>query len=163
MFVAVAAGAGAGAAIDIRTRRIPNVITFGTAALGLVLAATGASGVTLGSSLLGWLAGVALMLPGRLLGASGMGDVKLMAAVGAVVGIQRIPAAFIGTAIVGGTLAIVIAVLRRRLRATLDGTGKILTAPTASRDFIERAGAVNRFSYGPAIAAGGVLAAWFVR
>ena len=163
MLVAVAAGAGTAAAIDLRTRRIPNPLSVGTAALGLALAATGLSGITLTSSMLGFLVGLALMAPGRILGATGAGDVKLMAAVGAVVGFERMPVAFIGTALAGGALAVAIAARRGRLARTIGGTGRILRAPSRTRREIESAGAQNRFSYGPAIAAGGLLAAWLVR
>ena len=163
MLVAVAAGAGTAAAIDLRTRRIPNAISAGLAAAGIALAASGLSGITLASSLLGFVVGLVVMLPGRMLGATGAGDVKLMAAVGAVLGFERMPAAFIGTAIAGGLLAIVVAIRRGRLSATLGGTGRILRAPTETRRQIQSAGAQSKFSYGPAIAAGAVLAAWLVR
>jgi prepilin peptidase CpaA len=163
MLVTIAAGAGTAAAIDFQTRRIPNLLSVGLAGLGVTLAATGLSGVTLGSSIAGFIAGMALMMPGRLLGATGAGDVKLMAAVGAVLGLERTPAAFIATALAGGVLAIVIAARRGRLGATLDGTGRILRAPAETRKQIESAGAHNRFSYGPAIAVGALLAAWFGR
>lgn len=163
MLVSVAAGAGAAAAIDIRTHRIPNAISVGLAALGITLAATGISGVTVGSSFAGFVLGLALMLPGRFLGATGAGDVKLMAAVGAVLGLERVPLAFVCTALAGGVLAIAIAVQRGRLAATISGTGNILRAPAETRKQIEAPGARNRFSYGPAIAAGAVLAAWLAR
>jgi prepilin peptidase CpaA len=158
MLVAVMAGAGTAAAIDFRTRRIPNVISAATAALGIALAATGLSGISIASSMLGFLFGLLLMLPGRLLGATGAGDVKLMAAVGAVLGIERMPLAFVCTALAGGVLAVVIAVRRGRLAATIGGTGRII-----SRQEIGSAGAHNKFSYGPAIAAGALLAAWLGR
>jgi prepilin peptidase CpaA len=133
------------------------------AALGIVLAATGLSGISVASSMLGLLAGLVLMLPGRMLGATGAGDVKLMAAVGAVLGLELMPFAFVYTAIAGGVLAVVIAVQRGRLKAAIGGTGRILRAPGQAREHIGSAGAHHRFSYGPAIAAGALLAAWFGR
>jgi prepilin peptidase CpaA len=156
---AVLAGAGTGAAIDIRTRRIPNVVTFGTAALGLTLAATGQSGVSLSSSVMGLLLGLVLMLPGRLFGATGAGDVKLMGAVGAVLGLERIVQAFLFTAIAGGLLAVGVSIANRRLGATVRRTGRLMTAPGDARREIVAPGAGNRFAYGPAIAAGALLAA----
>ena len=51
-----------------------------------MLAATGISGISLASSLLGFFLGFLLMLPGHVLGATGAGDVKLFAAAGAVLG-----------------------------------------------------------------------------
>ncbi len=163
MLVVVAAAAGTAAVIDILTRRIPNAISAGTAVIGVALAASGWSGITLTSSLLGLVVGIAVMVPGRVLGATGVGDVKLMAAVGAVIGFERMPVAFICTVIAGGVLALAIAIQRGRLGATIGATGRILRSPTATRTSIESAGARNRFSYGPAIATGAVLAAWLVR
>lgn len=163
VLVVVAAAAGTAAVIDMRTRRIPNAITAGTAALGIALAASGWSGITIASSLLGCLAGLLVMAPGRVLGATGWGDVKLMGAVGAVIGLQRMPAAFISTLIAGGVLAVVVAIRRGRLGATIGGTGRYLRSPVTTRDELASAGARNKFSYGPAIAVGAVLAAWLVR
>jgi prepilin peptidase CpaA len=156
---AVLAGAGTGAAIDIRTRRIPNAITFGTAALGLTLAATGWSGVSPTSSLVGLVLGLLLMLPGHFFGATGAGDVKLMAAVGAVLGLERIVQAFLLTAIAGGLLAAGVAIANRRLGATVRRTGKLMRAPGDAKREIVAPDAGNRFAYGPAIAAGSLLAA----
>ena len=72
-FVAVAAGVIAATVIDIRTRRIPNLLTATMAGVGFGLAAAGVSGVSLWASLLGLVVGLALMMPGHLLGATGAG------------------------------------------------------------------------------------------
>ena len=58
-------------------------------------------------ALLGLLVGLLLMMPGHVIGATGAGDVKLMAAVGAVVGPDVIFRAFLYSAVAGGVLAIV--------------------------------------------------------
>ena len=79
----VAAGAGVGAAIDLRTRRVPNPLTALLAACGV--AAGGrrrSSGLTVAASLAGFVLGLALMLPGHLFGATGAGDVKFFARAG---------------------------------------------------------------------------------
>jgi prepilin peptidase CpaA len=163
MLVVVTAAAGTAAVIDMRTRRIPNVVTAATAATGVALAIAGWSGISVTSSLLGCLLGLLVMMPGRLLGATGGGDMKLMAAVGAVIGLERMPVAFIATLIAGGVLAVAIAIGRGRLVATLGGTGRYIRSPRTTRDALGSAGARHRFSYGPAIATGAVLAAWLVR
>ncbi len=49
------------------------------------------------------------MMPGHALGATGAGDVKLMAAVGAIVGPALVLSAFLFTAIAGGVLALIVA------------------------------------------------------
>jgi len=158
-FVALAAGALAATIVDIRTRRIPNALTATMAGVGVGLAASGVSGVSLLASMAGFALGLALMMPGHALGATGAGDVKLMAAVGAMVGPGTVVTAFAFTAIAGGIMAIAIAVRRQRLRATLSGTGKLLAAPTGIKHQIGSATSSSRFAYGPAIAVGSVLAA----
>lgn len=125
---------------------------------GLALAAFGASGITIAASLAGLVLGLALMLPGHVLGATGAGDVKLMAAVGAIVGPGLVFYAFVCTSIAGGVLALVVAVRRRRLRTTLTQTGRLVGAPGTAPGEIMAAGAANRFAYGPAIAVGSMIA-----
>lgn len=128
---------GTGAVVDMRTRRIPNVVTLATALLGLGLAAAGVTQVTIAQSVAGAAVGAALMLPGYLAGATGAGDVKALGAAGALLGVRRVPAAFLYTALAGGVVAVAIVLWRRR---------------TASTD--------RFFPYGPAIAVGCALAAF---
>jgi prepilin peptidase CpaA len=156
--VALAAGALIATVIDIRTRRIPNVLTATMAGIGVGMAATGLSGVSLLSSFAGFALGFALMLPGHALGATGAGDVKLMAAVGAMVGPATVVTAFLFTAIAGGVLAVAVAIRRQRLGATLAGTGRLIAVPTDAKRQIGSATPSSRFAYGPAIAIGSVLA-----
>ena len=156
--VAVAAGAIVAAVIDIRTRRIPNLLTATMAIAGVMLAAMGVSGMSVAASLVGLAVGFALMMPGHLLGATGAGDVKLMAAMGAIVGPAIVISAFLYSAIAGGLLAIVIAIRRRRLSGTLAGTRRMIAAPSGARQEIQSATAASRFAYGPAIAVGSIVA-----
>jgi prepilin peptidase CpaA len=154
-------GTGAAATIDIARRRIPNVVSLGLAAVGIALAASGTSGVTLSASLAGFVVALVLMLPGHLLGATGAGDVKLFAAVGAVLGLGRVFDAFLFTALAGGAVAVVIAFQRGRLRRTLAQTARLCGQPAETRKTIQAPAEHNRFPYGPAIAVGSVLAALF--
>jgi prepilin peptidase CpaA len=155
----VAAGAGGGAAIDVWTRRVPNPLTVVLAAIGVLLAAYGVSGITVGASVAGFLIGMALMLPGHLLGATGAGDVKLFAAMGALLGPAAIATAFFYTALAGGVLALIVALRRRRLRRTLDGTARLVVSASGSAPAIDSPLENNRFAYAPAIAVGTMLAA----
>ena len=100
----------------------------------------------------------ALLLPGYALGATGAGDVKLMAAVGAIVGPALVLSAFICTSLAGGVLAIAVAIRRRRLASTLAQTGRLVAAPGTASQAIKAAPATSRFAYGPAIAVGSALA-----
>ena len=145
--------------VDIRVRRIPNALTATMAGIGVGLAASGVSGISSAESVLGFILGFALMMPGHALGATGAGDVKLMGAIGAIVGPALVVSAFLFTAVAGGVLAVAVAVRRRRLGATIAGTGRLITAPGEAKNEIRAATGSSRFAYGPAIAIGSVLAA----
>ena len=157
--MALAAGALTATIIDIRSRRIPNALTAAMAAAGVGLAASGVSGVSLAASIGGAVVALVLMLPGHALGATGAGDVKLMAAVGFIVGFRVAVNAFFFTAIAGGILAVAVAMRRRRLAATLAGTGRLVAPPGEARREIRSAAPASRFAYGPAIAIGSLVAA----
>src|SRR5262249_10565858 len=94
---------------DLRTRRIPNLLTFGGAALGIAysLAASGAGG--LWTSVGGWLTGAALLFPLFALGGMGAGDVKLAACLGAWLGPMASLYVALYSAILGGVMALVVA------------------------------------------------------
>jgi hypothetical protein len=66
--------------------------------------------------------------------------------------------AFIFTAIAGGALALLVAIRRKRLGATLTGTGRLMAAPASASQEIRAASSARRFAYGPAIAIGSMLA-----
>jgi prepilin peptidase CpaA len=140
--------------IDVRTRRVPNVLTFGLAATGVGLAALHLTGISVGSALLGLLLGLALMLPGHIIGATGAGDVKLFAAAGTLLGPAGVVLAFLYTAIAGGVLAIGAAVARGQLRYTLERVAVLVRTGGANRFDIEGGPVNNRFAYAPAIAIG---------
>ena len=152
------AGGGTASAVDVASRRIPNPLCLAIAALGIVLAAAGVSGVTVWSSLLGFGMGLVMMLPGHILGATGAGDVKLFAAAGTVLGAGRVLEAFVYVAIAGGVFALMVAWWRGRLVKTVMYTGSLCANPRETKAAIESQTEHNRFPYGPAIAVGCVLA-----
>jgi prepilin peptidase CpaA len=143
--------------IDVRSRKIPNWLTAGIASAGFGIA-FGGGVVTPAQAALGLLAGLLLMMPGHLIGATGAGDVKLMAAIGAVVGPGLVLRAFLYTAVAGGVFALAVAARRGLLAETLYGTQRLVTAPLAARQTIESPSRANRFPYGPAIAVGTFVA-----
>jgi prepilin peptidase CpaA len=148
------------AAIDVRTRRIPNALTGTTAGAAIALGLAGVTGLSLAAVLGGMAIGFVLLLPGHVLGATGAGDVKLLASLGGLLGPAGVLEAFVYTAIAGGVLALGLAASRGRLTATVHGAMRLVTAPAAGRVAARAAGSVNRFPYGPAIAVGAILAAW---
>src|SRR5262249_38276226 len=140
------AGLAAAAAIDLRTRRIPNPLTAGLALSGVGFAAMGISHVSVAASLAGLGLGLLLMLPGHFFGGTGAGDVKLFGAAGAVLGPAPMIGAFLYTAIAGGALALIVAVRRRRLRRTVDRTARLVRGAAAAAE-IEAPLENNRFPY----------------
>jgi prepilin peptidase CpaA len=157
--VVLAAGVIAASVIDIRTRRIPNIVTGAMVGAGLGLAVTGVNGMTLAAAALGFLVGLGLMLPGHILGATGAGDVKLMAAIGVLLGPGLVLNAFLFTAIAGGVLAFAVSIRRQRLAMTVAGTARLIAMPSDARNELKGATASSRFAYGPAIAVGSIIAA----
>jgi prepilin peptidase CpaA len=97
------------AAWDLRTRRIPNVLTFGAALVAVLLHGylEGLNGLSL--ALAGWVVGLALFLPFFALGGLGAGDVKLLAAVGACLGPLAAVWVALYTSIAGGVMALAVA------------------------------------------------------
>jgi prepilin peptidase CpaA len=96
-------------ACDLRTRRIPNALTFGGAALALAYSTWvgGVSGCVTSAG--GWLVGVALFFPMFALGGMGAGDVKLAACIGAWLGPMQAVFVALYSAIAGGVLALIVA------------------------------------------------------
>jgi prepilin peptidase CpaA len=157
-FAASAAVAIAGAGIDLRTGRIPNVLTAATAATGLALAAAGLTGTPLPASAAGGALGLALMLPGHLVGGTGGGDVKLMGALGTLVGPGAVVVMFLASAIAGGALALAHAWRRGRMGVTVARTVQLAAGATGSKATVDAAAPLTRFAYGPAIAVGAIVA-----
>jgi prepilin peptidase CpaA len=99
--------AAAGCVCDLRTRRIPQVLTLGGAAAGIGYhLATG--GWTAGAiGLGGWTVAVLMFLLPFALGGLGGGDVKLLGALGAWLGPGDAVWLGIYTGIAGGIIALV--------------------------------------------------------
>jgi prepilin peptidase CpaA len=150
-------GLAAAVFTDVRTRRIPNWLTAAITGAGFGIA-FGGGAVTPAQAALGMIAGLLLMMPGHVIGATGAGDVKLMAAIGVLVGPGVVLKAFLYTAVAGGVFALAVAVRRGMLADTLYGTQRLVTAPLAAPQTIKSPSRANRFAYGPAIAVGTLIA-----
>ena len=107
--VAVLILGGIACVCDLRTTRIPNLLTFGGAALAIVYSvlAFGVAGLLM--SVGGWITGAALFLPMFALGGMGAGDVKLAACLGAWLGPRASLFIALYSALAGGVMALVLA------------------------------------------------------
>ena len=157
------AASGTAAAIDLRTGRIPNRLTAAVGLTGITLAIGGWSGHSVAGALGGALIGFALMLPGHWLGGTGAGDVKMLAALGTLLGPGATVMAFLYGAIAGGLLAVGHAIGRGRLSTTVSRTARLVAAPAETKKEIDGAARASRFAYGPALAAGAIAAALLVK
>lgn len=121
--VAIAAGW-----TDLRSRRIPNWITLP----GLLL------GISLNSMMLGWpgartallgaALGFGLLLPFALIRGIGMGDLKLVTALGAFLGPHALISVLIVTIFLNGLIALMMIARQHRIRQTLQNLAHMLGA-----------------------------------
>jgi prepilin peptidase CpaA len=124
LLVALILAAGA---YDIRYRRIPNWLTISGVLAGLAMNSflyQGWAGFRL--SLLGLAVGFGSYFILYLLRAMGAGDVKLMAAIGAMVGLADWFGIFVITAIIGGVVGLGLVASRGRLQKTIWNVGFLL-------------------------------------
>ena len=152
---------------DFHSRKIKNVVTFPTIAISLLLRlifggwGTAFSDVGLFSGLLGMVVGALVFWFMACKGGMGDGDVKLMAAVGAGVGLPSIIFCFVGTGIVGGVHAIVVLLWRGEFFYAFKCMGQKAVQkmrPVASREITYR---TPKIPYGFAIALGSVWGIWW--
>jgi len=93
---------------DLRTQKIPNLITFSAMFLGLVFYSITNGWNGLLFSFEGLLLGIGLLIIPYLMGGMGAGDAKLMGAIGAMIGPKGVFIAFLYTAIAGGVYALIL-------------------------------------------------------
>jgi len=155
------------AVIDWRTYRIPNWLTAGGMAFGLIYNSVIAQ--PWHDGLLGALAGLGVglvvLLPVYALRVMGAGDVKLMAMVGAIVGLPDILHAVLYSLIVGGIAAVAFALHRRAFRRMSANTFDIVQSmafaamvgnrPTPA---VSGRASIGKLPYGVSIAGGTI--AW---
>lgn len=104
---------------DARWRRIPNWLTYSAVPIAILLhtVADGSHGTWL--SLKGTGLGLAILLPFVLMRALGGGDWKLVGALGAFFGPQRLIQVLIYTLLINGVMALVLVIWKKRLGQTL--------------------------------------------
>jgi prepilin peptidase CpaA len=150
---------------DFRSRRIPNVLTFGASAAAIVF--FGVANGWAGSlwSLGGWAVGCALFLPWFLLGGMGAGDVKLLAALGAWVGPLTAVWLALYAGIAGGVFGLVVSLYGGYLGQVLTNVWGLLTfwrvmGVQPHPELTLRSGSGPRLPYAFPITAGAVVVLW---
>ncbi|MFL5761828.1 MAG: prepilin peptidase [Thermomicrobiales bacterium] len=118
---------------DIRRRRIYNVLTFPTMALGIVLNTALHGGAGLLLSVMGLLLGATIFFIPVAAGGRGAGDLKLLAAVGALGGPVFVFWCAIFTSMVGGLFAVAVLLYKRRLVSVAGGMALDLYTQQAPR------------------------------
>lgn len=157
------------AIVDVRQHRIPNWLTYSGIVLGFVSRGALFGWKGLLGAVEGFLLAGGIMLVFYLVRAMGAGDVKLMAALGAMVGPRHVIVVLLATAICGGLLGIGYAVYRGRIGSTIKNVGSVLrfhawAGLQAHPDLNLDNPAALRMPYGLAIALGmlyAVLAIWW--
>lgn len=146
---------------DLRYRRIPNLLTYPMMAGGVIYhsCTNGAQGFLFGAG--GLFLGIILLIVFYVTGGMGAGDVKLLGAVGSMLGPSGVFEAFVYSAAIGGVYALVLIVWDGRLLATVKRywtmlktffhTGRLFYVPPAES---ERS---RNLCYGVAIAIGTIL------
>src|SRR4029453_4022359 len=86
------------------------------------------------------------LLRGQVIGATGAGDVKLLAAIGSLVGPSLALRVCLYSAVAGGVLALAVAAHRGPLTSTLHNASALVTAPSGARDAIAAAPRTSRFA-----------------
>jgi prepilin peptidase CpaA len=122
------------AVFDVLYRRIPNWLTVTGVVLALAMntvIGTPEAGVVF--SLVGLAVAFCIYAGLYALHAMGAGDVKLMAAVGALVGWERWFGIFFITALIGGLMALILVLARRRLKKTIFNVSFILSEMKSGR------------------------------
>jgi prepilin peptidase CpaA len=104
---------------DFRYRRIPNWLVGAGALAGFVSSAVTSGWHGLSGSLLGFLTGFLLYLPLYIVRARGGGDVKLLAAMGAITGVGTCFQIALYSALLGGLAALALILWKKRLSKTM--------------------------------------------
>ncbi len=146
---------------DLRLRRIPNWINCSGFLLGLALNTHSQGWRGAMTALGGLVAALGIYLPLYALKGMGAGDVKLMAALGAIAGPANWFHIFLMTAMLGGLASIALVLWRRRISQTIQNISVILGQLAKGKAPAEKDGALSihndkslKMPHGAVIAAG---------
>jgi prepilin peptidase CpaA len=92
---------------DLRFQKIPNLVTLPAALLAMAYHTYHGGLAGLYTSLAGWVLGLALLIIPYGMKAMGAGDIKLLAAIGAIIGPLAVFKVFLYMAVIGGAYALI--------------------------------------------------------
>lgn len=141
---------------ELRENRIPNWVTLPGLLIGFLVGYF-PGGLTLGESFAGFFVGFGFLYLFYMFGGMGGGDVKLMGAVGALLGYPMVLSALMLTAFIGGIMAVLALVWNRNAWRQISGSLARLVGRRGSEDEGESEGASGTVPYGLAIVAGSLL------
>ena len=113
---------------DLRSRRIPNWLTYPAVPIAILLHAIAGGWHGARLALLGTALGLGILLPFVLLRSLGGGDWKLVGALGAFYGPRRLVEVLVYTLLINAVIAIVMVISKKRLGRTLRNIGRIFAA-----------------------------------
>lgn len=111
---------------DIRTRRIPNWLTLSACLAGLAVHCAYGGTKDMLIAFTAALVGGGIFVIFFVAGGMGGGDVKLMAAIAAIVGFHSLFQVMVLTAMMGGVFAVCLALTRGRLKQTIHNIKLLL-------------------------------------
>jgi prepilin peptidase CpaA len=114
-FILVSIMVAAALITDLKARRIPNTLTFGGTILGIIINTFQSGWGGLADSLLGFVVGVGILLIPFLMGGIGAGDVKLLGAIGALMGVHFVFYTTLWAAVAGGLLSLIYLLLHHKI------------------------------------------------
>lgn len=112
---------------DVRYRKIPNWLSLSGLILGLGINTLLSGWTGLGAATLGFGLAMLVYAPLYLVRGMGAGDVKLMAALGAIAGPHEWLGLFVATALVGGLVSLTAIVIKKRVYQTFLNLATILS------------------------------------
>ena len=118
---------------DITKKKIYNVQTYPSMALGLILGYTAGGGHGILMSFAGLFTGLALLFIIFLAGGIGAGDVKLLGAIGALKGTVFVLWTMFYTGLIGGVMAFALLIWKGRLLSTFKNLFTFLRHPVKAR------------------------------
>ncbi len=145
---------------DIRKRKIYNVVLLPFLFAGIIIHTVSFGWYGFEDSLLGMLAGLGILLIPYFLGGMGAGDVKLLAVIGAMMGIKFVLMSAVYMALAGGVMALAVLLFSKGFKQrfhqiifVFHGLIHGVRVPNTS----DKGALKKTYPYGIAIAAGAIF------